>query len=333
MSTIQDVAREAGVSTTTVSRHLNGRIELPTETAARVDAAVARLQYRPNLLAKRLSLGTSETIGLMAPEIANPFFAELAAAAQDEADQQGFAVLMSSTRGSVEREVAALSRLRDRHVDGLLVLTNRVDDGTLARAISAVPNVVLLDEDVPGAEVPRVFAENEVGAYLATRHLIENGHRRIAHVGGPEGLFSTRERLAGFRRALAEAGLAEAAVHLGAYSREHGAASAERLLGSSGSPTAIFAGSDFIAIGLMRAARGMGTRVPADVSLVGFDDMPFSQLLDPALTTVRQPAAEIGRVGVRQLLRLINKQAADPVTRLAVELVERQSVARRHAGD
>lgn len=328
MSNIQDVAREAGVSTTTVSRHLNGKLDLPPETAARIDAAVSRLQYRPNLLAKRLSLGMTETIGLVTPEIGNPFFAELAAAAEDEAASSGYAVLMSSTRGDVDREIACLRRLDDHHVDGLLMLTNRVDDGTLARHLLRQPNVVLLDEDIPDVDVPRVFVENEDGAFRATRHLIEAGHRHIAHVGGPAGLFSTRERLDGYRRAMAEVGLAPAEERLGAYSREHGATAMRELLQLDAVPTAVFAGSDFIAIGILQAAREAGLRVPADLSLVGFDDMPFSELLNPGLTTIRQPAAELGRVGVRRLLSLLARQPTEAVTRLPVELIERQSVAR-----
>ncbi len=197
MATIRNVAQTAGVSTTTVSRYLNKRIELPAATIARIDAAIAKHDYRPNLLARRLSTGRTEAIGLVIPEIREPFFAELASAVEDEADRHGYTILISSTRSARSREVASLNRLRDHHVDGLILLTNTPDDGTLAKLISKRRNIVLLDEDIPSANVPKVFVENEPGAHLATRHLIEAGHRRIAYIGGPQGLLSSEERIAG----------------------------------------------------------------------------------------------------------------------------------------
>jgi LacI family transcriptional regulator len=334
MATIHDVAQSAGVSPTTVSRYLNNRIDLPAPTAARIDAAIAKLDYRPNLLAKRLSTGKSEAIGLVTPEIGNPFFAELAAAVEDEAERHGYAVFMSSTRGELSREVSSLKRLQDRHVDGLILMTNRPDDGTLAALIRETSNVVLIDEDIPGVDVPRIFVENQHGAYLATRHLIETGHRAIALVGGPEGLLSVSERRAGFERAMADAGLPVHAdhIHQGTYSREFGRAAVTTLLALPEPPTAILACSDYIAVGVMQGLRNFGLRVPADMSLVGFDDMPFAELIDPPLTTIRQPVAAMGRLGFQTLLALMNHEQPQMLTRLPVELVDRQSVAAPRKG-
>ena len=331
MSTISQVAREAGYSPATVSRYLNNRIELPASTALRIDSAVARLEYRPNLLARRLSMGRTETVGLVAPEIANPFFAELAATIEDEAERHGYSVLMSSTRGLRERELTSLRRLEDRHVDGLIMMTNQPDDGTLAENVGTHANVVLVDEDVPGVAVPKVFVENEFGAYHATRHLIEVGHTQIAHIGGPGNLMSGGERLDGFRRAHLECGLDPASprVLLGTYSREFGATAIGELLLDANRPTAVFCGSDFIAIGVMQRVRELGLAVPGDLSIVGFDDMPFAELLAPALTTVRQPIETLGRKAFNTLFALINKQETVAEVRLPVELVERQSVAWR----
>ncbi|TSD90302.1 LacI family transcriptional regulator [Mycobacterium sp. KBS0706] len=327
MATIRDVAREAGVSPATVSRHLNGNIELPAETAGRIDAASKRLGYRPNLLAKRLSLGSSETIGLVTPEIANPFFAALAAAAEDEARRAGFSILLSSTGGDLEMEAASIDRLAARHVDGLLVLTNRVDDGRLRDLIDGRTDVVLLDEDVPGANVTRIFVENEAGAYDATRHLIAAGHRRIAHIGGPEQLLSAQERFAGFARAMAEAGLAVAdgMVRFGAYERDFGR-DATRAILANGRPTAVFTGSDYIAIGVLQELAANGLSVPGDLSLASFDDMPFADLLSPPITTVRQPIEALGRLGIRTLLARIRGEDPPPIQRLPTELVIRKSV-------
>jgi LacI family transcriptional regulator len=327
MATIRDVAREAGVSPATVSRYLNGNIELPAETAGRIDAVSKRLDYRPNLLAKRLSLGSSETIGLVTPEIANPFFAALAAAAEAEARRAGFSILLSSTGGDLEMEAASIDRLAARHVDGLLVLTNRVDDGRLRDLIDGRTDVVVLDEDVPGARVTRIFVENEAGSRDATRHLIAAGHRRIAHIGGPEQLLSTEERFAGFARAMAEAGLEveDGLVRFGPYERAHGR-DATRAILANGRPTAVFTGSDYIAIGVLEELAAHGLSVPGDLSLASFDDMPFADLLSPPITTVRQPIEALGRLGIRTLLAQIRGEETPPIQRLPTELVIRKSV-------
>jgi LacI family transcriptional regulator len=329
MATLSEVAEQAGVSPTLVSRYLNNRIELPAATRERIDGAIARLDYRPNLLAKRLSTGRAEAISLVTPEIANPFFAELAAAIEAEAERHGYAVYISSTGGDPARAADAVRRLRDQHVDGLIMMTSHPDDGTLAALLATSRNIVLVDEDIPGVNVPRVFVENEHGAWLAARHLIEAGHRDIALIGGPEGLLSVRERLAGFRRAMHEHGLRVRSGWelLGEYSREFGRRALERLLDAPRRPTAILACSDYIAVGVLKAARERGMSLPRDISLVGFDDMPFAELVDPPLTTVRQPVAEMGRIACERLLAILNGSEASPLTRLPVELIIRQSVA------
>jgi len=328
MATIHDVANDAGVSPTTVSRYLNHRIELPPATSARIDASIAKLDYRPNLLAKRLSTGKTEAVGLVTPEIREPFFAELASAFEDEADRHGYTVFMSSTRSDREREIASLERLHDRHVDGLVLMTNTPDDGTLAKLIGRRKNVVLLDEDIPGVNVPRLFVENSEGAQAATRHLIEAGHSKIAYLGGPRGLFSVVERQEGFRLAMAEAGLSVRPEYmsLGGFDPELARISVLKFLALPDPPTAIFASSDYLAIGAVMGLRDAGISVPTQMSLIGFDDMPFGALLTPPLTAVRQPVEQLGRAGFQLLLQLLSGKTPPAVTRLPVELIRRQSV-------
>jgi LacI family transcriptional regulator len=327
-ATIRDVAEAARVSPATVSRFLNKTIVLPAETASRIERACKRLAYRPNQLAKRLSLGSSELIGLATPEIANPFFATLAAAAEDEARRLGYSLLITSTNGDPQMECANIDRLDSRHVDGLIVLTNRPDDGRLREIVTGRKDVVLLDEDVPGAEVGRIFVQNEEGAYDATRHLIAAGHRRIAHIGGPRDLFSARERFQGFVRALNEAGLpvVETLVRFGAYERAAGHAAIRELMAGE-PPTALFTGSDYLALGALAGLRERGLDAPRDLSIASFDDMPFAELLHPPLTTVRQPIEEMGRQGVRTLLAQLKGEAAPGLARLRTELIIRQSVS------
>lgn len=335
MATIHDVAQDAGVSPTTVSRYLNHRIELPPSTAGRIDAAIARLDYRPNLLAKRLSTGKTEAVGLVTPEIREPFFAELASAFEDEADRHGYTVFMSSTRSDREREIASLERLHDRHVDGLLMMTNTADDGTLAALIGRRRNVVLVDEDIPGVSVPRLFVENAEGAYAATRHLIEAGHRRIAYIGGPHGLLTVTERREGFSRAMREAGISVLPeyVAIGSFAPELARAATLKFLELPQPPTAIFASSDYLAIGAVMGLREAGVSVPDEISLIGFDDMPFGALLTPPLTAIRQPVEQLGRQGFLTLLALLNDEAPALLTRLPVELIRRQSVAAPRSKD
>lgn len=329
MSTLNDVAAVAGVSPTTISRYLGRSIVLPQATRDRIDAAITALDYRPNLLAKRLSTGRAEAIGLVTPEIDNPFFAQLAAAVEAEAEKHGYAVYMTSTHGDPMRAIGAVRRMRDGHVDGLVLITSRPDDGALARLLADDDKVVLLDEDVPGIGLCRVFAQNEHGAWLATRHLIAAGHRHIAFIGGPPGLMSVQERKAGFERAMAEAGLPAApqAVLLRDYSRAFGDQAATILLGLNPRPSAIFASSDYLAIGVLGAFQRAGLSVPQDMSLIGFDDMPFADLVNPPLTTIRQPVPEMGRLAFQVLLALIHGENTARLSRLPVELVQRKSVA------
>jgi len=324
------VARAARVSTTTVSRYLNKNIVLPDETAARIDGAILALRYRPNVVARRLLKGATEIIGLATPDIGNPFFAELASAVEARAAEHGYSVILCSTGNRLDKELAYLERLASRHADGLLFLTNHGDDGALRRAFESRRNVVLLDEDIKGLDAPKIFVENERGGYLATRCLIEAGHVKIAHISGPRTLFSVQEREKGFRRAVGESGaeVPEAFVLFGRYDREFGREAAQKLLSLPEKPTAIFAASDYLVMGVLDALRQMGLSAPRDVSLVGFDDMPFASLLDPPITTIRQPVRQMGERGVDLLLARIKEGdgPAAPV-RLPVVLIERASVA------
>ena len=330
MATLEDVAATAGVSKTTVSRYLNKSIELPAATIARIDAAIARHDYRPNLLARRFSTGRTEAIGLVVPEIREPFFAELASAVEDEADRHGYTIFISSTRSDRERELASLDRLRDRHVDGLIMLTNTADDGTLAKAMAKRRNLVLLDEDIPGVTVPKIFVQNEEGAYDATRYLIDAGHRRIGFLGGPLGLLSSTERHAGFVRAMGADGIEVDPAHIrrGSFSPEFARAAVLEMIAGKAPPTAIFASSDYLAIGALKALREAAIEVPRQMSFISFDDTPLGAMLTPALTSVRQPIEALGRHGFQALYAVMNRRPAAKLTRLPVEPIQRQSVAR-----
>jgi LacI family transcriptional regulator len=327
-----DVARRAAVSVATVSRHVNGRIQLPEATAKRIERAIEELGYHPNPHARSLSRGRSDTIGLVIPDIANPYFALLAAAAERAADRHGLALMLCVTLNQRTREKEYLQRLGRNHLDGLIFVTNHpAEDGSLAGMISkANRRVVILDEDVEGARGPKIFCDNEQGGYLAGRRLAEAGHRRIAFVGGPEHMMSTRARLAGCRRALAESatGAEITAPLFGAYSTEHGQRAAEELMRRGDDATAVFVTSDEIAIGALEAFAREGVRIPEQLSVIGFDDVAPFHLFNPPLTCVRQPVEELGRRAVELLVSgMAGASMKTTVERLAVELILRGSVA------
>jgi LacI family transcriptional regulator len=328
---IRDVAAAAGVSTTAVSRWLNGAIKLPEGTANRIRKAIAELRYEPNLHARRLNSGSTDTLALVLPDIADPFFAALAGSVEAAADDAGYGLMLCSTRNRTEREVDYLERARRNHVDGVLFATNHPDDdGRLLAAMNGQRAVVLLDEDVPGVTASRVFCDNAGGGRMATQALIDAGHRRIAFLGGMQGVMSAEARAEGYRAALHANGLAydERLVAFGAYTAEHGAKSMRALLALEERPTAIFASSDQIAIGALAALAEAALAVPLDLSIIAYDDVaPFSHFL-PAITAVRQPLDDMGRGGVAAMVRLLSDPASDTSSVfLPVQLIRRGSVA------
>ena len=331
-ASLKDVAREAGLSPAAVSRHLNGSLELPEETRERIEAAVRRLGYRPNPHARRLSLGRSDTITLIVPDIANPFFATLAATVERAASERGMIMQLHATSNLEERELAVLELAADNRSDGVVFCTNRKPGRDVADAIGTLPRAVIVDEAVPGAQAPQIFADNEQGGYLAGRHLARWGHSQVAYLGGDPALMSTRLRAEGLERGLREAsGAVEAAVHVfsGRHDVASGRALAAELLDANGSETAIFVGSDELAIGVIETLRERGIRIPQDMSLVSFDGARALHLYDPPITVVRQPARRLGERAVELLLDgdWDDRTLPDLVEYLPVELVERASVA------
>ncbi|WP_428391064.1 LacI family DNA-binding transcriptional regulator [Lichenicoccus sp.] len=329
MARLREVAQAAGVSAATVSRYLNRSLILPAETAARIESVIRSLDYRPNPHARRLSRGRSDTIGLVIPDVANPFFAGLADAVEQEAELHGLGLLLFATRNRSERELDAISRIGRTLVDGLIFVTNHADDGSLARAINAERGVVLLDEDIAAAQAPKILADNHNGGVLAGRHLIMAGHRRLGFIGGPQDLLSTTERRAGLRDAVLQAGPACSVTfeNFGDYTADAGRAAASRLLNMTNRPTGLFAASDKITLGLLDGLRAGAMHIPRDMSLVTFDDVGPLHLLDPPLTAIRQPLREMARRGVDLLLaRLRGESMPEQTVRLPVQLIDRASV-------
>lgn len=311
-ATIKQVAELAGVSIGAVSRFLGGSLNLPEETANRIREAVARTKYTPHASARRLRQGRAETLGFLAPEISNPFFALLASAIASRAWHHGLDLLVWSSDNVVQREIAALRHLRAESIDGLLMITHHRTDKTLVEQLQGGGPTVFLDEEVAGVAGSRVFVDNEYGGWLATKTLIDMGHWRIAHVGSPADLMSADLRCKGWRRALSESGLRvpEDYYVSGSIDQNFGRSILEKLMQLPEPPTAIFVGADPIALGIIAACRRSGIRIPEDLSIISFDGLPIGELLDPPLSTVAQPIKEMGVTAVDLLVRRIENPSA-----------------------
>ncbi|HSC81789.1 MAG TPA: substrate-binding domain-containing protein [Chitinolyticbacter sp.] len=317
------------MSPSTVSRILNGTAKVSDAKRARVEAAIAALNYRPNVMAQNLARGRSMTVGVVTQDIASPFYSESLKGIEAALADTGYAPLFVSGHWNEADEIERVALLVDRRVDGLIVLTGMLPDEILLETAERVPLVVTGRQLV----APRVLSldiDHEVGAHTATHYLIGLGHRRIAHLAGVQGHPDARARLAGYRRALDEAGIAydEALVIDAQFNEEGGVAAIEQLLERRTEFTAVFAANDQSATGARLALYRRGIAVPEQVSLVGFDDLPGSLYCTPPLTTVRQPAYQIGRAAALALLEMMDGKPA-PVLSLSVELVVRESACSR----
>lgn len=304
--TITDVAAAARVHPSTVSRVLSGRgaTAMRPETRRRVLVAARRLGYRPSALARGLRLKRTMTLGMLVPDITNPFFSSIIKGAEDAARDRGYDLILCNSEDIPEREATYLGVLRARQVDGLLIASSRMADATIADLRDEGFPFVLLNRS-SGAEDLAVVVENRAAAEAVVAHLARLGHRRIAHVAGPRTTTTGAERVVGYLAGIHSHNLARdeaLLVEADAFSEDAGYRAACTLLASPERPTAIFGANDLIAIGVLRAARDSRLRVPADLSIVGFNDIPLANLLEPALTTVRVPQFEMGARGARLLI-------------------------------
>jgi LacI family transcriptional regulator len=306
MATIRDVAKIAGVSEATVSRWMNGRLAVRPETAERIESAMRSLEYVPSLVAQTLVTKASRTLGVLLADISNPFFASLTRTIENAAQSLGYAVIVCNSESDPDKEMNYIQLLTRKYIDGILFLSNSKDGAGIRNALTAQIPLVIVDEDLDGVTLHGVFVDNTRGAYEAVAHLIALGHRRIAHIAGLP-VHSTPLRLEGYRHALEDHGISfeQSLIRFSNFQAEGGREAAATLLAQRERPTAVFAGNDLMALGVIQAAWEASLRVPEDVAVVGFDDIPLAASLVPPLTTVAQPIAEIGRVAVSMLVSLI----------------------------
>ena len=332
--TMRDVARAAGVHPGTVSRVLNPatRALVHPRTAERVDRAASELGYSLNPIARSLKTRRSFSVGVVIPDLTNPLFPPIIRGMEEVLDRAGYTALIASTDGDHDRERARLRSLMARHVDGFLIATASRRDRPLIDTIAAGTAVVLVNRTVDGRGAYAVVPDDRKGAGLAVAHLAGRGHRRIAHLGGPRGLSTGHLRWRGYLEAMDEHGLEvdpRLVVVADGYTEAAGARAGRALLELRPPPTAVVAANDLLALGVFTALAQAGLRCPRDVSVTGFNDMPFTDRFSPPLTTIRIPHAQIGARAAELLLERIQDPAATPQTLLfEPSLVVRASTAR-----
>lgn len=307
--TMKDVAKRAGVSLSTVSYVLNDSGPVADDRRAKVEAAVQALGYLPNESARRLKRGSVATVGLVIPDLVNQYFAMIAEGVEQAASERDVMVVFCTPEATDERESLNSRLLRSQRLDGLIYLSGASTRMESLLDLKRVGPVVLVDEKLPSFNLPCVVSQNRQGAREMAGHLTSLGHTRLAIIGGPPELWTAEQRLSGYREGIAAAGIDPDSVPLftGDYRMESGEKlAAEAMSPPAGErPTALICANDLMAIGALSYCRRVGLRVPEDVSVVGFDDLPLVSLLTPNLTTVRQPARELGMEAVKLLLRIV----------------------------
>lgn len=327
--TIRDVAERAGVSRQTVSRAINNKGEIGAATRARVLEIARELGYRPSSIARGLKTRRTLTLGLVVPDIANPFFAEVVRGASERAYAADYTVLLCNTDEDPEREWAILRLLESHRVDGIVLVSSRLSDGMLAKASRQWRPLVMVNrlQAGPTPGVGYVVVNDAEAARGATQYLLARGHRQIGLLAGTPTSRSGQERRRGYAEALAAAGLEDDAwtAHC-APNVEGGREAALALLHRQPNLTAILAYNDLVAVGALQACRALGRSVPQGCAIVGWDDIVFAELISPPLTTVRMPKYEIGERAMGLLLDLIaDSDAAPEVIRLDATLIVRES--------
>ncbi len=324
---IKDVAKAASVSHSTVSRALANSPLIPAKTRHRVERIAKKLGYTPNAIARGLVTQRTHAIGVIVTSIADPFVAEVVRGIEQIAGDNGYRVVLGTSHNDPEREINSVKALREWRVDGVIVASSRV--GSLYSSILqdiGVP-IVLINNQQQGSFIHSIAIDDTQGAKLATNHLLALGHRTIGHICGPKGYAASKNRLAGYRSALKKAGIIfDPTLVVAGNGRIEGGAQITRLLSHTPIPTAVFCYNDITAIGALSTLRQHRIRVPADMALVGFDDIAFGMYVDPPLTTIHQPMLEMGQQAMHMALTLMNdpaSQVSDVV--IPGELIVRES--------
>ncbi len=328
---MSDVARTAGVSLMTVSRVINQKGDVNPETRKRILEIIKDLDYHPSAIARSLATQETRTIGLVIPDVSNPFFADITRGIETLAYAQGYQVFLCNTGEDPERELAIIQSLEEKRVDGLILCSSRIESATLINLLSRLPAAVLINRRLPGKageDYQSVFLDDEISGELATHHLIQSGHTKIGYMAGPVSSFSGQGRKNGYQSTMKKAGLPinrDWIMHC-QPTVDGGHQAALQLLQRCSELTALFCYNDLVAVGALQACTELNRKVPQDLAIVGHDDIPLAALVSPALTTCRVPRHELGTRAVEALLdRMKNCPVGCNPISLHPELIIRQS--------
>lgn len=330
MPTLEDVAQKADVSVSTVSRVFNKPEKVRPDTRKRVQEAVDTLGYQPSRVARRLRLqnGKASLLGLVIPDIQNPFFADVTRGVEDVAQDHDYALILINSDEDPERQRVAVDTLTTEEVDGAIVPPVSVDDPEVRRLAESDIAVVCVDRHLETLRVDTILSDNRQGAYEAVAHLIEQGHERIGFIGGIPRISTITERREGYEAALRDHDLPvdPSLIREGETRRERGFHFTNELLDLDPRPTALFTGNNMTTLGALSALHVRGVQVPEEMALVGYDDVPWALALNPPPTVVDQPGYEMGRRAAEILIqRLANPERSPTVVTLQPELIVRQS--------
>ncbi|MEO9080266.1 MAG: LacI family DNA-binding transcriptional regulator [Rhodanobacter sp.] len=326
-ATIKDVAREAKVSVASVSRAMNGGSGVTEETSRRIHAAAERLRYIPHAAARMLITRRTNTVGALLPDLYGEFFSELIRGIDLAARAHGLHLLVSSSHDGVAEAAAAVRSMQGR-VDGLLILSERVDASFLRANLPKGLPVVLLNSAVKSPEYHVLNVDNHAGASAMVQHLLQVGHRSVTFIAGPAGNFDAKQRDEGYRAAMATyAPTAPVNIIAGDFSEESGYRAGHELLAQKPRPQAVFAANDMMAVGCLAAFKDAGLSVPQDIALAGFDDIPIARYVTPALSTVRVRIADFGRLALERLAAGLEHPEHEPsvTDTLGFEIVVRET--------
>lgn len=326
MANIQQVAKQAGVSVATVSRVLNGKDKVSTKTKLKVEEAIQYLNYEPSMLGRNLRNSESRIVLILIPSISNPFYFEVIKGIENMALSQNYSILLCETDSKPEKEEIYFDLVRKKMADGIISMDPAVNVEIL-KELAENYAIIQCSEYGGGIGIPYVTIDSEEASYHAVKHLIQIGHRKIALMNSDEKFLYARERRMGYERALQEHGIplnGEYIFYTQELGFEQGQQTMKKILQLQDRPTAVFAVSDLLAIGALKEINAAGLHVPGDMAVVGFDKIDFSNMTNPALTTVAQPMYKMGTVAARMLIEKIQGKTVDSIV-LGHELVIRES--------
>lgn len=331
MPTIKDVARLAGVSVATVSRVLNNKGYVNTDTKQKVDEAIAKLQYRPNVVARGLAGKKTGTIALILPDISNPFFPEMARGVEDVASDLGYTVILCNSDDQGDKEKSYIEILKQKFIDGLIFASHTLQPDDIKHISNNGIAMVVLDRAPAADGYCLVRSRNQEGAKLAVQHLLDIGCQKIAHIYGPRETITAQERLMGYEEMVKDLPWYSPSLMVpGNFSIDGGALAVEQLLERHPDVDGIFAANDLMAVGALKRLMKLGIRVPDQMALCGFDGINLTEIIEPELSTIAQPIYDMGATAARLLINKIEgKTLDDQVVEMDVQLLTRQSTNRK----